>query len=213
MARRLSKEFLTHTLARLKQRENAEPQILATIEHLLHEKNSDVLTGLATFLEAELNERAGESDDAIQRKVQAALQNGLQVILCCGENREARKAHETFKLLERQLRIGLDGVSLQTMPEVIIAYEPIWAIGEGAKSAPLEQIAEVHDFIRNLLMDLYGEQIAARVRILYGGNVKPDNIADIMKLAGVDGALVGGASLNAADFAKIIRFGLPENGL
>ncbi len=210
VARRLSKDFLTHTLARLKQRENAQSQVLSTIEHLLHEQNSDVLAGLATFLEAELNERAGESDEAIQRKVQASLANGLQVILCCGENREARRAHETFKLLERQLRIGLEGVARPTMSEVIIAYEPIWAIGEGAKPAPLEQIAEVHDFIRNLLMDLYGEQIASRVRILYGGNVKPDNICDIMKLAGVDGALVGGASLNATDFAKIIRFGLPD---
>jgi triosephosphate isomerase len=210
VARRLSKDFLTHTLKRLNQRENPEPQVLATIQHLLEEKNSDVLAGLATFMEAELNERAGESDEAIQRKVQAALANGLQVILCCGENREAREMRETFKLLERQLRIALEGVARPTMPEVIIAYEPIWAIGEGAKPAPLEQIAEVHDFIRNLLMDLYGEQIAARVRILYGGNVKPDNITSIMELAGVDGALVGGASLNATDFAKIIRFGLPD---
>jgi triosephosphate isomerase len=113
-------------------------------------------------------------------------------------------------LLERQIRIGLEGVARPTMPEIIIAYEPIWAIGEGAKPAPPEQIAEVHDFIRNLLMDLYGEQVAARVRILYGGNVKPDNINEIMQLAGVDGALVGGASLNASDFSKIIRFGLPD---
>ncbi len=210
VARRLSKDFLTHTLKRLSVRGNPDPQILATIRHLLEEKNSDVLVGLATFLEGELNERAGESDDAIQRKIQAALANGLQVILCCGENREAREMHETFKLLERQLRIALEGVARPMMPEVIIAYEPIWAIGKGAKPAPLEQIAEVHDFIRNLLMDLYGEQIAARVRILYGGNVKPDNIVSIMGLAGVDGALVGGASLNATDFAKIIRFGLPD---
>lgn len=210
VARRLSKDFLTHSLKQLKARETPNSQVLATIEHLLAEKNSDVLAGLATFLEAELNERAGESDDAIQRKVQAALANGVQVIFCCGENREARRAHETFKLLERQIRMGLEGVARHTMSEVIIAYEPIWAIGEGAQPAPLEQIAEVHDFIRNLLMDLYGEQIAARVRILYGGNVKPDNIAAMMQLAGVDGALVGGASLNASDFAKIIRFGLPD---
>ncbi len=210
VARRLSKDFLTHTLARLKQRENHDPQVLTTIEHLLDDKNSHILTGLASFLEAELNERAGESDDAIQRKVQAALANGLQVIFCCGENREAHLARETFNLLERQIRMGLEGVARPTMPEIIIAYEPIWAIGEGAKAAPLDKIAEVHDFIRNLLMDLYGEQVAARVRILYGGNVKPDNIASMMQLAGVDGALVGGASLNATDFAKIIRFGLPD---
>jgi triosephosphate isomerase len=210
VARRLSKNFLTQSHRRLSQREDPDIKILSAIAHLLEENNNDVLEGLEKFLEHELNERAGESDEAIQRKVHAALANGLQVIFCCGENREARRAHETFDLLERQIRIGLEGVARPTMPEIIIAYEPIWAIGEGAKPAPPEQIAEVHDFIRNLLMDLYGEQVAARVRILYGGNVKPDNINEIMQLAGVDGALVGGASLNASDFSKIIRFGLPD---
>ncbi|MGZ8953015.1 MAG: triose-phosphate isomerase family protein, partial [Methylobacter sp.] len=132
----------------------------------------------------------------------------LQVILCCGENREARDMHETFTLLDRQLRMGLEGVSQRTAAEVIIAYEPIWAIGEGAKAAGLEQITEVHDFIRNLIMDMYGEQTASSIRILYGGNVKPDNIVDIMNIAGVDGALVGGASIKAEDFSQIIKFGL-----
>ena len=210
VARRLSKSFLTQSHLRLSQRENPDIKILSAIAHLLEESNQDVLEGLAKFLEYELNERAGESDEAIQRKVHAALANGLQVIFCCGENREARRAHETFELLDRQIRIGLGGVARPTMNEVIIAYEPVWAIGEGAKPASIEQIAEVHDFIRNLLMDLYGEHVAARVRILYGGNVKPDNINEIMQLDGVDGALVGGASLNASDFSKIIRFGLPD---
>ena len=210
VARRLSKSFLTQSHLRLSQRENPDIKILSAIAHLLEESNQDVLEGLAKFLEHELNERAGESDEAIQRKVHAALANGLQVIFCCGENREARRAHETFELLDRQIRIGLGGVARPTMHEVIIAYEPVWAIGEGAKPASIEQIAEVHDFIRNLLMDLYGEHVAARVRILYGGNVKPDNINEIMQLDGVDGALVGGASLNASDFSKIIRFGLPD---
>jgi triosephosphate isomerase len=210
VARRLSKDFLSQSHRRLSRRENPDIKILSALGHLLEEDHTDVLEGLEKFLEHELNERAGESDEAIQRKVHAALANGLQIIFCCGENREARRAHETFDLLERQIRIGLEGVARPTMPEIIIAYEPIWAIGEGAKPAPPEQIAEVHDFIRNLLMDLYGEQVAARVRILYGGNVKPDNINEIMELAGVDGALVGGASLNASDFSKIIRFGLPD---
>jgi triosephosphate isomerase len=210
VARRLSKNFLTQSHLRLSQRENPDIKILSAIAHLLEESNQYVLEGLEKFLEHELNERAGESDEAIQRKVHAALANGLQVIFCCGENREARRAHETFELLERQIRIGLGGVARPTMHEVIIAYEPVWAIGEGAKPASIEQIAEVHDFIRYLLMDLYGEHVAARVRILYGGNVKPDNINEIMQLAGVDGALVGGASLNASDFSKIIRFGLPD---
>jgi len=210
VARRLSKNFLTQSHLHLSQRENPDIKILSAIAHLLEESNQYVLEGLEKFLEHELNERAGESDEAIQRKVHAALANGLQVIFCCGENREARRAHETFELLDRQIRIGLGGVARPTMNEVIIAYEPVWAIGEGAKPASIEQIAEVHDFIRNLLMDLYGEHVAARVRILYGGNVKPDNINEIMQLDGVDGALVGGASLNASDFSKIIRFGLPD---
>jgi triosephosphate isomerase len=210
VARRLSKNFLTQSHLHLSQRENPDIKILSAIAHLLEESNQYVLEGLEKFLEHELNERAGESDEAIQRKVHAALANGLQVIFCCGENREARRAHDTFELLERQIRIGLGGVARPTMNEVIIAYEPVWAIGEGAKPASIEQIAEVHDFIRNLLMDLYGEHVAARVRILYGGNVKPDNINEIMQLDGVDGALVGGASLNASDFSKIIRFGLPD---
>lgn len=208
VARRLSKDFLAHTLKRLNLRETQDKKVLTTIEHLIEDKHSEILEGLAIFLEAELNERAGESDEAIQRKVQAALSNGLQVVFCCGENREAHQMRETFKLLERQIRMGLEGIARPTMSNVIIAYEPLWAIGEGAKPAPVEQINQVHNFIRNLLMDLYGEQIAAQVRILYGGNVKPDNISSIMELAGVDGALVGGASLNATDFSKIIRFGL-----
>lgn len=210
VTRRLSKDFLKHALERIRRREHPNPQMLAAIEHVLKEEHSHVLEGLAAFLELELNERAGESDEAIQRKIHAALANGLQVILCVGENREEHSMQETFKLLDRQIRMGLEGVARPTMPDIIIAYEPLWAIGEGAKPAAIEQITEVHDFIRNLLMDLYGEQISARVRILYGGNVKPDNISAIMQLASVDGALVGGASLNATDFSKIIRFGLPN---
>ncbi|MFA6162742.1 MAG: triose-phosphate isomerase [Methylobacter sp.] len=208
VSRRLSKSFLTHELDHLKAKGGVDLQVLTALEHLTAEENQDVLKGIAKFLEEELKERAGESDEAIQRKVQASLSKGLQVILCCGENREARDMHETFTLLDRQLRMGLEGVSQRTAAEVIIAYEPIWAIGEGAKAAGLEQITEVHDFIRNLIMDMYGEQTASSIRILYGGNVKPDNIVDIMNIAGVDGALVGGASIKAEDFSQIVKFGL-----
>jgi triosephosphate isomerase len=212
VARRLTRGFLLQELELLKTREGASPQVLAAIEHLAAEENQGILGGLAKFLEEELRERAGESDEAIQKKVQACLAHGLQVILCCGENREARETHETFRLLDRQLRMGLEVVSPRTASEVVIAYEPVWAVGEGAQPAKLEQIAEVHDFMRNLVMDLYGEQTASTIRILYGGNVKPDNIADIMNIPGVDGALVGGASLKAWDFAQIIRFGLEKIG-
>ncbi len=208
VARRLSNEFLTQSLHRLKQKEGADALAIKALEHLLIQENEEVLLGLAGFLGGELRDRAGESDEAINRKVHAALAQGLQVIFCCGENREARENNETFKLLERQIRMGLDGVPQRLIHDVVIAYEPLWAIGVGAKPATHEQISEVHDFIRNLIMDLHGEQFAASIRILYGGNVKPENIADIMTIAGVDGALVGGASLKADDFAQIIRFGL-----
>lgn len=209
VARRLTPDFLLHELDLLKNREGVDPQVLSAIEHLTSEDNQEILSGLAKFLEEDLKERAGESDEVTQRKVRASLAQGLQVILCCGENRETRASHDTFKLLDRQIRMGLEGVSPKTVGEMILAYEPLWAIGQGAKAAGLEQISEVHDFIRNLVMDLYGEETASCIRILYGGNVNPENIADIMNIAGVDGALVGGASLKAHDFAEIIRFGCP----
>ncbi|MFA5983166.1 MAG: triose-phosphate isomerase [Methylococcaceae bacterium] len=213
VARRLTKSFLSTELQRLKESDNPDPQIKAALEHLAADEHQDILQGLARFLSEELKERAGESDEATQRKVQAALAQGMQVILCCGENRDARDQHETFKLLDRQLRMGLEEVSPRIANEVIIAYEPIWAIGQGANPATIEQINEVHNFIRNLIMDLYDEQIASNIRILYGGNVKPDNIVDIMNIAGVDGALVGGASLKADEFSQIIRFGLANQTL
>lgn len=207
VARRLTSSFLAQELEEQKAAKNPDEQVIAALEHLVGVK-PEILAGMARFLEDELKERAGESDEAIHRKVKAALAQGLQVILCCGENWEARAAHETFHLLDRQIRIALEGVSPRTIKEVVIAYEPVWAVGEGAEPAKPSQIAEVHDFLRNLIMDLYGEQTAASIRILYGGNVKPDNIVEIMMLSGVDGVLVGGASLRAKDFSQIIRFGL-----
>ncbi|CAL1241028.1 triose-phosphate isomerase family protein [Candidatus Methylocalor cossyra] len=210
VARRLTREFLTKELERLKAKGGADPKIVAALEHLVAEGNQEILAGTAKFFEEELKQRAGESDEAIQRKVHAALGQGLQVILCCGENLEARDTHETFTLLERQIRIALDGVSPRAMHDLIIAYEPVWAVGEGAEPATPDQISEVHDFLRNLIMDLYGEQVASSIRILYGGNVKPDNIVEIMAIPGVDGALVGGASLRAKDFADIVKFGLEK---
>lgn len=208
VAKRLSRNFLLQELEKLKTKEDADPQVVVALERLTVDGNQDVLTGIGRFLEEELIARVGESDETIQHKVQASLTQGLQVILCVGENREARESHETFNLLDRQLRMAFEVVSPRTANDVMIAYEPVWAIGAGAKAATLEQISEVHDFIRNVIMDLYGEQTASIIRILYGGNVNPDNIADIMNIPGVDGALVGGASLKANTFAQIIRFGL-----
>lgn len=207
VARRLTQSFLTQELEQQRVAQPPDTEVIAALEHLTGVP-PDLLAGMARFLEEELKERAGESDEAIQRKVQATLAQGLQVILCCGENWEARASHETFHLLDRQIRIALEGVSPRMITELVIAYEPVWAVGEGAEPAKPDQISEVHDFIRNLIMDLYGEQTASSIRILYGGNVRPENIVEIMAIPGVDGALVGGASLKANDFARIIRFGL-----
>lgn len=208
VAKRLSREFLAQSLEKHKQNAAADPKVLKALETLSADSHRELVEGLAKFLQDELNSRAGEGNDTVQRKVQAALGQGLGVILCIGENIEARDAGETFKLLDRQIRSGFEGISAQQMDEMVIAYEPVWAIGAGGKPASQEQIAEVHAYIRGLLEELYGQDIAAKTRVLYGGNVKPDNIAEIMSLSGVDGALVGGASLKAPDFAGIVKFGL-----
>jgi triosephosphate isomerase len=208
VAKRLSRNFILHELEQRKSKNGADQQVVAALEYLVAEENQHYLEGIAKFLEEELMERAGESDENIQKKVQAALSQGLQVILCVGENKEARAAHETFNLLDRQIRMAFEVVTSRIAADVVIAYEPVWAVGAGAHAANIEQINEVHDFIRNLIMDLYGEQTASIIRILYGGNVKPDNIVDIMGSPCVDGALVGGASLQANDFSQIIRFAL-----
>lgn len=208
VARRIAANVLSDELKKLKGKDGTDAQVIAALEHLADNGNQDILAGLARYLEEQFNRLAGESDASIQLKIQASLAHGLQVILCCGENREARDANETFNLLDRQLRMAFEVVPPEAVNEAVIAYEPVWAIGAGAKPATSEQISEVHDFIRNLIMDLYDEQTASNFRILYGGNVNPNNIADIMNIPGVDGALVGGASLKPNDFASIIKFGL-----
>ncbi len=148
----------------------------------------------------------GETDQTVNRKVKAALSAGLIPILCIGETEAEREAEQTFSVLDKQVRLGLEGVSLQTPGDIVIAYEPVWAIGTG-KTATREQAQEAHAFIRELLGKLYGEGMAEVTRILYGGSVKPDNIAALIHMADIDGALVGGASLEPETFARIMRLG------
>jgi triosephosphate isomerase len=207
-AKRLSADALAAAMNKQKARPDADPKMVAALERLTSGADQDLLDGLTAFLEAELNARSGESNEAVQRKVQAALSQNLDVVLCIGENLEAREGGETFKLLERQIRSGFEGVSAAQMDKMVIAYEPVWAIGAGAKPASPDLIAEVHAYIRGLLATVLGEDVAAKLRVLYGGNVKPDNIAEIMAIDNVDGALVGGASLKAVDFSQIVKFGL-----
>jgi len=145
----------------------------------------------------------GESDELINRKVKASLEGRLAVILCVGELLEEREAGKTRDVLRRQITSGLVGVSLDAGRKLILAYEPVWAIGTG-KTATAEQAQEAHAFIRGLLAEAYGEAKAEDIQIQYGGSVKPKNAYELLSQADVDGALVGGASLEADSFVAIV---------
>jgi triosephosphate isomerase (TIM) len=145
-----------------------------------------------------------ESDELISRKALAAHAAALKPIVCVGETLEEREGGKTEKVIETQVRGSLAGLTKQQMEETILAYEPVWAIGTG-KTATSAQAQEVHAFIRKLLINMFDEATARRVRIQYGGSVKAANARELMELADVDGALVGGASLDIRSFADIIK--------
>lgn len=147
----------------------------------------------------------GDTDEWVARKVAAALRNRLTPIVCVGETLQEREANETWAVIDRQTRAALFGLEAAAIERLILAYEPVWAIGTGKVATP-EQAQDVHHLIRTLLGELGGPAVAATVRILYGGSVKPDNVDSLMRQPDLDGALVGGASLNAADFIRIVRF-------
>ncbi|MEI6703886.1 MAG: triose-phosphate isomerase [Deltaproteobacteria bacterium] len=147
----------------------------------------------------------GETDATVNKKTKAAIAAGLSAIVCVGETLAERESVKTFSVIETQIKSGLDGLSPEIVARVIIAYEPVWAIGTG-KTASDEQAQEVHFFIRNLVTQLFGRSTADAVRILYGGSVKPDNVKGLMAQSDIDGALVGGASLKADSFAAIVNF-------
>jgi len=146
----------------------------------------------------------GESDELVNKKVLSALKNQLRPILCVGESLAEREAGSTLKLVQTQLERALEGVSKDLAAGIIIAYEPVWAIGTG-KVATTEQAQEVHGFIRGLLAKLYGEPAAQRVRILYGGSMKPANAAELLAQKDIDGGLIGGASLEVRSFVDLIK--------
>ena len=146
-----------------------------------------------------------ETDATVNRKVRAALDAQLDPILCIGETLDQREGNATFSVLAEQIRRGLADIAAEGMSRVVIAYEPIWAIGTGRTATPT-QAQEVHAFIRGLLGELYGKALAEEVRIQYGGSVNAGNIHTLMTQPDVDGALVGGASLEVASFAQIVSF-------
>ncbi|MDQ3179228.1 MAG: triose-phosphate isomerase [Acidobacteriota bacterium] len=147
----------------------------------------------------------GETDDAVNLKTKACLIFGLTAIVCVGEMLSDREAGKEETIVKGQLIGALDGLTVADMERIIIAYEPVWAIGTGQTATP-EQAQAMHAFIRRTLAEMHGEAVAEAIRILYGGSVKPDNIKDLMNEADIDGALVGGASLEAESFARIVNY-------
>jgi len=150
----------------------------------------------------------GDTDEAVNRKAKAAFRHQLAPIVCVGETLEERDAGRTFDVLDRQLRLGLDGLAPDQIAELIVAYEPVWAIGTG-RTATAAQAGEAHAHIRGRLRDRFGGDAAARCHVIYGGSVKPENIAALMAEPEVDGALVGGASLDVQSFAAIVMASRP----
>ncbi len=147
----------------------------------------------------------GETNETVNLKSKAALAAGLIAIVCVGEMLVEWEAGNAENVVKVQLKTSLEGLTVADMERIIIAYEPVWAIGTGKTATP-EQAQEMHGHIREIVANLHGAGVADRVRILYGGSVKPDNIATLMSQADVDGALVGGASLEAASFAAIVNY-------
>ncbi len=145
----------------------------------------------------------GETNDSVNKKIKASLKHELTPIICVGENLQERESNSTFKVVKDHIQGALADISAEDMLKTVIAYEPVWAIGTGKTATPA-QAQEVHKFIRDLLRKMYGEEVAASVRIQYGGSVKPENITELMGQADVDGALVGGASLKADSFSSIV---------
>ncbi|MBI2462484.1 MAG: triose-phosphate isomerase [Candidatus Rokubacteria bacterium] len=153
---------------------------------------------------SERRQHFGERDEMINQKVRAALAHGLTPILCVGEREEERERGATFAVVETQLRGGLAGLGAAEVARVVLAYEPVWAIGTGRNATP-EQAVEVHAFLRGLLGEAASKEVAQAARILYGGSVKPDNVGPLIAEPEIDGGLVGGASLRAPEFAAIVR--------
>ncbi|MBI3398006.1 MAG: triose-phosphate isomerase [Deltaproteobacteria bacterium] len=146
-----------------------------------------------------------ETDEIINKKILSSLKEGLKPIFCVGESLEQREKEKTIAIVKKQVGEGLKNISNGQMKDVTVAYEPVWAIGTGKTAMP-EQAEEVHSAIRELLYDMFNLEAVKNIRIIYGGSVKPNNIDNIMAQPNIDGALVGGASLSAESFSRIIKF-------
>ena len=154
----------------------------------------------------------GETDEIVNRKVRAAYEEVLRPILCIGETLAQREKGEVENVLSSQLRGSLANVEAKELLETVIAYEPVWAIGTG-KTATADQAQEAHAFIRQTLREMSDDATAEKIRIQYGGSVKPDNARQLLSQPDIDGALVGGASLDPRSFAQIVQAGVPDDSL
>lgn len=154
---------------------------------------------------SERREIFNESDELLNKKVKAAISEELSPILCCGETIEEREAQKHQEKIKNQITKDLDGISEKDLDKLVIAYEPIWAIGTGKTASP-EDAEEMCKYIREILEELYSKDLADNIRILYGGSVKPENVKEIMAKENVDGALVGGASLKVDSFTSLINY-------
>lgn len=154
---------------------------------------------------SERREYFGETDETVNKRVKAAIAASIVPIMCCGESLETREAGTTNAFVGAQVKAGLAGLTAEQVANIVIAYEPIWAIGTG-KTATSDQANEVCKFIRETVAAEFGQEAADKVRIQYGGSVKPATIAELMGKSDIDGALVGGAALKADDFSKIVKF-------
>ena len=153
---------------------------------------------------SERRKHFNENDSILSKKAKTAIDNSLNIIFCIGEELSEREKGNHFELIKNQIINGLFGLDIDQIKNVVVAYEPVWAIGTG-KTAENYQIQEMHEFIRKLFNDKYGSDISQQIRILYGGSVKPNNAEEIFSLNDVDGGLIGGASLNFSDFNAIVQ--------
>ena len=164
----------------------------------------DIGCGMVIIGHSERRQYFGETDATVNRRIKAVLKSKLQSIICIGETLAERESGTHLAIVAQQLAVGLDGLTRQDLLRIILAYEPVWAIGTGRTASP-EIAQEMHVLIRDRLSEKFGQE-AQEVRILYGGSVKPDNIDDLMRQPDIDGALVGGACLEAESFLRIIHF-------
>jgi triosephosphate isomerase len=171
----------------------------------------DVGCAMVILGHSERRRQSGETDAIVRKKLQAALTHKLIPVVCIGETLEERESGRAFKVLETQVKGSLGGFAPKDLSNLVVAYEPVWAIGTGKTATP-DQAQEAHAFVRKELTGIYGKALADSLRILYGGSVTPDNVDSLMAQPDVDGALVGGASLKPASFLRIIQFKELPNG-